>query len=157
MFIKTWDINRLKVAQTGRLKTVQHMHFVVNLDNIFEYFLYSWIIYLRNNFRLLVLCIWSAKHCLLQLLRIVLKLYWNSRIVIGLPIKKTFRSWRGCLLFTSTAFRWASIWIFTKAIKTLAIHYWTTKTKSISIFVISTMYKRVYFFWQLRFCTNNGL
>ena len=131
------------------------MPFAINLDNIFEYFLYSWVIYLCNHFRVFILCIWSAHHCLFQLLRIVLKLYWNSRIVIGLP--KTFRSWRGCLLFTSTEFWWTSIWFFTKAIKTLAIHHWTSKTKSISIFVISTMYKRVYFFCQLRFCTTNGL
>lgn len=132
--------NRLKVASTRRLKTVQNMHFIITLDYIFEYFLYSWIIYFCNHFRLFILGFWSTYHCLLQLLRIVssfFEIFWMQADY------ETVLSWCCCLLSTCNKFWRNRIWFLTKAIKTLAIHYWTSKTKSISIFVISTMHKRV--------------
>ena len=149
--ISNWYVNDIKVAQTGHFKTVQNMHFAFTLDNIFEYFLYSWIIYICNYFRLFILCFWSSDHCLLQLLRIVSNSAERLKILNASQSERTFQSWSCCMLFTSTQFWRTSIWFFAKTIKTLAIHNRTSKTKYFSIFIISTMYKRVYFFAPMIF------
>ena len=100
--ISNWYVNDIKVAQTGHFKTVQNMHFAFTLDNIFEYFLYSWIIYICNYFRLFILCFWSSDHCLLQLLRIVSNSAERLKILNASQSEKTFQSWSCCMLFTST-------------------------------------------------------